>query len=238
MLRSLSSLRAFFKYLVKEKLISLNPLDELQRPKLDKTLPRPLTAGEIQLFFEQPDLATLTGLRDRTIMELFYSSGLRLSELAQLSRTDVDLKNRKIRVRGKGKKERVVPLTPNVATWLEKYLENPERYQDGEMHVAQRDDEAIFLNRWGERLSVRSIDRLFREYLQRSGLSNRLTPHVLRHTIATHWLEKGMDLKTIQMLLGHSSLATTTIYTQVSSRLKREVYEKAHPLEKKNTGKR
>ncbi len=232
-LRRLSTLRSFFKFLVKEKVIASNPLEELQRPKLDKTLPRSLTPQEVALFFEQPDIAMLMGVRDRCIMELFYSSGLRLSELASLNRQDVDLKAKRAKVRGKGKKERIVPLTSNAALWIARYLEHPERYLDGEMHVAEMDGDAIFLNRWGKRLSVRSIDRMFLAYLRASGLANRVTPHTLRHSIATHLLEQGMDLKTIQTLLGHSALATTTIYTQVSTRLKREVYEKAHPLEEK-----
>ncbi len=241
-LRRYSALRSFFKYMLKEKLISANVLDELQRPKLDKTLPRPLTLSEIRLFFDQPDLTTLVGLRDRAMMELFYSSGLRLSELAQLNRGSLDFKGKRVKVHGKGKKERIVPLTPNAMLWLQKYLEWPERFQDGERHRAEIDPEAVFLNRWGKRLTVRSIDRLFKDYLRQSGLSHRLTPHVLRHSIATHLLEQGMDLKSIQVLLGHSSLSTTTIYTQVSARLKRDVYAKAHPLEKidrdeKNTGK-
>lgn len=231
-LRRFSSLRSLFKYMVKEKLLSINPLDELQRPKLDKTLPRPLTLPEIKFFFAQPDVTTLMGVRDRAMMELFYSSGLRLSELAQLNRSSFDFRGKRVKVHGKGKKERVIPLTPNALMWLQRYLECPSRFHDGDMHVGQVDPEAVFLNRWGKRLTTRSIDRLFKEYLRSSGLSHRLTPHVLRHSIATHLLEQGMDLKSIQVLLGHSSLSTTTIYTQVSTRLKREVYEKAHPLEK------
>ncbi|MBS3904912.1 MAG: tyrosine recombinase XerC [Simkania sp.] len=232
-LRRQSALRSLFKYLIKEKVVTSNPLDALQRPKLDKTLPRLLTAQEIGLFFEQPDIKTLMGIRDRCIMELFYSSGIRLSELASLNRADLNFKEKKIKVRGKGKKERMIPLTANACTWLQLYLGSKERYADGDMHVAEVDSHAIFLNRWGKRLSVRSIDRMFLEYLRSSGLANRVTPHTLRHSIATHLLEQGMDLKTIQRLLGHSALSTTTIYTQVSTRLKREVYEKAHPLETK-----
>jgi integrase/recombinase XerC len=237
-LRRFSALHSLFRYMVKERQLSVNPLDELQRPKLDKTLPRPVTLSEVELFFAQPDTTTLMGLRDRVMMEVFYSSGLRLSELAQLSRSSLDLKRGRVKVMGKGKKERIIPLTPNASQWLQKYLDCPSRYEEGELHEAQIDSEAVFLNRWGKRLTVRSIDRLFQHYLRLSGLSNRLTPHVLRHSIATHLLEQGMDLKTIQMLLGHSALSTTTIYTKVSTRLKREVYEKAHPLcAKKSTGK-
>lgn len=223
LLRRISSLRSFFKYLLKEKLIESNPMEEIDSPKLDKGIPNFLVYEQVERFFAQPDTTTLLGFRDRCIMELFYSSGLRVSELIGLNRADFDSKNLRLRVRGKGKKERVIPITRTAASLLLDYLAHPERQR------IEEDEEAIFLNKQGRRLTVRSVDRKFVEYLKASGLSGKITPHTIRHTIATHWLEKGMDLKTIQTLLGHSSLATTTIYTQVSTRLKREVYEKAHP---------
>ena len=229
LLRRLSSLRSFFKYLSKEKIVSHNPLDEIDSPKLDKTIPTFMTYDQVMHLFDQPDTSTYLGFRDRCIMELFYSSGLRISELVALSRSDFDAKNLKLKVMGKGKKQRVVPITKTAADWLNRYLDHHERHHDGDEHFAQEDPDAIFLNKWGKRITTRSVDRKFEEYLMMSGLAGKITPHTIRHTIATHWLEKGMDLKTIQVLLGHSSLATTTIYTQVSSRLKREVYDKAHP---------
>lgn len=228
-LRRLSTLRSFFKYLLKEKLIEVNPLDEIESPKLDKTIPTFMTYDQVLHLFDQPDTTTYLGFRDRCIMELFYSSGLRISELVGLNRSDFDPQSFRLKLMGKGKKQRVVPITKTAADWLNRYLGHPERDCDGEEHFAQVDPDAIFLNKWGKRITVRSVDRKFEEYLTLSGLAGKITPHTIRHTIATHWLEKGMDLKTIQVLLGHSSLATTTIYTQVSSRLKREVYDKAHP---------
>jgi len=228
-LRHLSSLRSFFKYLTREKKIQLNPLDEIESPKLEKHLPASLNYEHVERLFAQADVGCYLGFRDRCALELFYSSGLRISELIALDRKDVDLEGRLMRLKGKGKKERVVPITETAGRWLSSYLEHPERHTEGDLHKPQQDREAIFLNRWGKRLTVRSLDRTFKQYLVKSGLSLRITPHTIRHTIATHWLEKGMDLKTIQVLLGHSSLGTTTIYTQVSKRLKREVYEKAHP---------
>lgn len=229
-LRRLSSLRSLFSYLIKEQLITSNPLDEIETPKPDKRIPCSLSYDQVMRLFEQPDLSSYLGFRDRCMMELFYSSGLRLSELVSLSRDALDLQGFKVRVLGKGKKQRVVPLTKTAGDWLSRYLNDPRRHLDSDEHKKEEDPRAIFLNKWGSRLTERSVDRLFKGYLQASGLSGKITPHTIRHTIATHWLEKGMDLKTIQVLLGHSSLATTTIYTQVSSRLKREVYEKAHPL--------
>jgi len=231
-LRHLSSLRSMFKYLLKEKKIQANPAADIGSPKLDKPIPKALSYAEVQELFDQPNTEELLGLRDRSIMELFYSSGLRISELAGMNRGDINFRARSLRVRGKGKKERIVPMTKNVAKWIQKYLDDPRRYEEGKPHF-QKDPDAIFLNKWGGRLTTRSIDRLFKTHLQKSGLAGHITPHTIRHTIATHWLEHGMDLKTIQVLLGHASLGTTTIYTRVSTKLKREVYESSHPRAKK-----
>jgi integrase/recombinase XerC len=231
-LRHLSSLRSMFKYLLKEKKIKENPAADIGSPKLDKPIPKALSYAEVEELFGQPNTEQLLGLRDRSIMELFYSSGLRISELASINRGDVDFHSRSLRVRGKGKKERIVPMTQNVAEWIQRYLDDSRRYEEGKPHF-QKDPDAIFLNKWGKRLTTRSIDRLFKTYLQKSGLAGHITPHTIRHTIATHWLENGMDLKTIQVLLGHASMGTTTIYTRVSTKLKREVYERSHPRAKK-----
>lgn len=220
-LRRLSSLRSFFKYLMKEELLAVNPMEEIESPKLEKTIPQSLSYEQVERLLAQPDITTYLGFRDRCIMELFYSSGLRLSELIGLNKPDFDATNLTLRVRGKGKKERVIPITKNAAGWITNYLNHLER--------EEADRQAIFLNKWGTRLTVRSVDRGFKNYLLQSGLAIKITPHTIRHTIATHWLEKGMDLKTIQTLLGHSSLVTTTIYTQVSPKLKKEVYERTHP---------
>lgn len=222
-LRRLSSLRSLFSYALREKYLSENPLDEIESPKKDKKLPKFITYAQVEHLFAQPSLDHYLGFRDRVILELFYSSGLRLSELAGLNRGDINWKECLLTIAGKGKKQRLVPITNTAAEWISKYLSHPERAR------VEEDPKAVFLNRWGKRLTVRSIDRSFATYLKASGLSERITPHTIRHTIATHWLEKGMDLKTIQLLLGHTSLATTTIYTHVSSKLKREVYDKAHP---------
>lgn len=227
--RRLSSIRTFFKYLFSEKFIPHNPTEELETPKIDKTIPHSLTYDQIEKLFEMPDTSTYIGLRDRVIMELFYSSGIRVSELVGLNRADLDSENLLLRIRGKGKKERIVPITKNAADWIKTYLENPERYHEVDGHEAEVDPQAIFLNRLGTRLTTRSVDRKFDKYLLASGLAGKVTPHTIRHTIATHWLERGMDLKTIQTILGHTSLATTTIYTQVNPSLKKKVFDAAHP---------
>jgi len=218
--RRLSCMRSFFTFLQKEKLIEQNPMDEIDSPKLEKKIPQALSYEQVQNLFNQPDTSSLMGLRDRAILELFYSSGLRVSELCALDKGDIDIEKLEMRLQGKGKKERVVPITKNGADWVLRYLSHPG-------HVSQT--QAIFLNRLGTRLTTRSVDRLFVKYLRLSGLAAHITPHSIRHTIATHWLENGMDLKTIQLLLGHNSLATTTIYTHVSTKLKKKTYQESHP---------
>lgn len=232
-MRRMSSLRTFFKYAFEHKMITTNPSEEIETPKLDKRIPLSLSYEQILQLFEIPQIDTLLGLRDRTIMELFYSSGLRVSELVALNRNDFDAKSLLIKLKGKGKKERIVPITKNAAAWITAYLNHPERHCDVDGHRAQEDPHAIFLNKLGKRLSARSVDRNFEADLKASGLAGKATPHTLRHTIATHWLENGMDLKTIQVMLGHSSLATTTIYTKVSTRLKKQIYDSAHPRAKR-----
>jgi len=223
-LRRLSALRSFYKYAMREKIVSENPLEEIDSPKKEKRLPCSVNYEQVEILLAQPDIADYLGFRDRAIMELFYSSGLRLSELVGLDRKQFDAKNLILTIYGKGKKMRQTPITETAAKWILDYLNHPLR--------EEKDSQAIFLNKWGTRLSARSVDRNFAAYLKASGLSGRITPHTIRHTIATHWLEHGMDLKTIQLLLGHTSLATTTIYTHVSPKLKREVYEKTHPRAK------
>lgn len=216
--RRLSSLRSFFRFALKEKFILKNPIETIDSPKIDKKIPKTLTYDQVEHFFGQPDLKIEAGLRDRTILELFYSSGLRVSELVTLNISDVDFEALTMKVHGKGKKQRIVPITKNASDWITSYLA-----------LRQETTGPLFLNRLGTRLTSRSVDRLFVKYLKASGLASTITPHIIRHTIATHWLENGMDLKTIQLLLGHSSLATTTIYTQVSTKLKKKAYKESHP---------
>ncbi|NCF70227.1 MAG: tyrosine-type recombinase/integrase [Chlamydiales bacterium] len=227
--RRLSSLRSFFKFCIKKRLIKKNPAEGIESPKIEKTIPYSLTYEQVLLLFDQPNTTSYLGFRDRCIMELFYSSGLRVSELVALNREDLDVESLLIKLKGKGRKERVVPITKNAADWIKNYLAHEERHKSCSGHYAQADKQAVFLNRLGTRLTTRSVDRKFDKYLEASGLAGKVTPHTIRHTIATHWLENGMDLKTIQVLLGHSSLNTTTIYTHVSSGLKKEVYDEAHP---------
>lgn len=231
--RRMSAIRSFYKFALERNFLISDPTETLERPKLDKKIPSSLSYEHVKRLLELPDIKTYFGLRDRTIMELFYSSGLRISELAALNRSDIDIKNHLIKLKGKGKKERIIPVTKIAASWITTYLECNERYLEMDGHKAEVDREAIFLNKHGKRLTTRSIDRNFEAYLKQSGLAAHVTPHTLRHSFATHLLENGMDLKTIQVLLGHTSLSTTTIYTQVSTKLKTKVYEATHPRAKK-----
>jgi integrase/recombinase XerC len=228
-LRKLASLRGFFRYAEKKKWIQRDPTEQLSSPKREKKLPIVISYQEVETLFSQPDVATYLGLRDRVMMELLYSSALRLSEVVGLNLQDFHEKKYLLNVLGKGKKQRIVPVTKTAAQWLNRYLQDPMRHRDDKEHKAQQDPSAIFLNKWGKRITTRSVDRIFKCYLTKTGLSACITPHTIRHTIATHWLERGMDLKTIQILLGHQSLSTTTIYTQVSVELKRQVYDQTHP---------
>jgi integrase/recombinase XerC len=227
--RRLSAIRSFFSYFVRTGTTSNNPLDDIELPKIERKIPKTASYEEIKILFSLPNTTMLLGLRDRVIMELFFSSGIRLSELVMTDRADFDPANLLMKIHGKGKKERLVPLTKGTSSLLERYLAHPERHLEIDGHKGERDKKAIFLNRDGGRLSARSVDRMFEGYLKASGLNLRITPHTIRHTIATQLLENGMDLKTIQHILGHTSLATTTIYTHVSKKLEKQVYKKTHP---------
>lgn len=229
LLRRISSLRSYFKYAIRLERIEFDPMQQLDNPKSEKTLPTHIQYDQILRLFDQPDLSTYIGLRDRTIMELLYSSALRVSELVGLNKADVDMEQRLVLIRGKGKKERLIPFTQSAAGWLQSYLESPWRHHDSPDHIAEIDPHAVFLNKLGTRLTSRSVDRAFNKYLTACGFIEKVTPHTIRHTIATHWLENGMDLKTIQSLLGHSNLATTSIYTHVCTDLKRKAVLQAHP---------
>lgn len=228
-MRRISTLRSFFKFLMNKNIIQTNPMEDIESPKLDKKLPQSLSYEQVRNLLEQPDTSSYLGFRDRAIMELLYSSGLRVSELVSLDKACFDYQNHSVLLKGKRKKERLVPITKTAADWIQNYLTHPKRHENSHEHLKEVDEKAIFINKWGHRITTRSVDRKFMKYHLMSGLPSDVTPHTIRHTIATHWLENGMDLKTIQVLLGHSSLSTTSIYTHVSTKLKKDVYDKTHP---------
>ena len=222
--RKLSALRTFFRYLVREGLLERNPAEGLATPKLNRYLPKTLSVDEAATLMERGYGNRLLDLRDRAIFELFYSSGLRISELTGLDVGSVDLREKMVRVLGKGRKERIVPVGRKAHEALMTYL--GERGMPAE-------DQALFVNARGGRLTPRSIQRHLKTRLIRSGVLKDIGPHALRHSFATHLLDGGADLRAIQELLGHASLSTTQKYTQVSVDQLMAVYDRAHPRSKK-----
>ena len=223
--RKLSALRAFYRYLLREGVISENPLARTSSPKLEKRLPSFLTIEEMKRLLETPDTTTPQGMRDRALLELLYASGLRVSELVGLDLHQVDLRERQTRVWGKGSKERMALMGRPAAAALSLYLRQgrPQLSGNGK-------SDALFLNRYGRRLAERRVQFIVQKYAEEAGLEKRIHPHLLRHTFATHLLDGGADLRVVQELLGHASLSSTQIYTHVTQRQARRVYLAAHPM--------
>lgn len=224
MARKLSAFRSFFKYLQREGRVQKNPARLVDRVKLPKKQPAFLTLDDMVKLLEMPDDSTPLGLRDLAILELFYSSGLRVSELVGLDLADINLSERLVRARGKGKKERLVPVGRPAVEVIQRYLEVRGLGVKEPLHPT-----ALFLNYRGGRLTTRSVDRHVKRYGLVAGILRKIGPHALRHTFATHLLAEGADLRSIQELLGHASLSTTQRYTHVAIERLMEVYDKAHP---------
>jgi len=223
--RKLSAIRSFYRYLLREEIISTSPVATTSSPKLDKRLPSFLTIGEVERLLEAPDLSTPQGLRDRALMELLYASGLRVSELVSLNLERVNLDTNEIRVWGKGSKERVVLIGEPAARALTAYL-NQSRSE----LLGKKRSNALLLNRYGKRLVERRVQRILEKYANIINIGKRVYPHMLRHTFATHLLDGGADLRVVQELLGHASLSSTQIYTHVSKSQAKKVYLSAHPM--------
>ena len=222
--RKLASLRSFFNFWIKKGQISSNPAKEVATPKVPKRLPKFLTVDEMASLLNGPKDSDILSLRDKAMMEVMYASGLRVSELVGLNLEDVNLGEGVVRVLGKGRKERMVPIGSKAQTAFSNYLSRRE-----ELCTKARATKAVFLNRQGDRITPRSVERMVQKYLRSSGIQKEVTPHVLRHSFATHMLNAGADLRGIQELLGHSSLSTTQKYTHVSIDKLMDVYEKTHP---------
>lgn len=222
--RLVSSVKGFHLFLVNEDHAANLPTSELRTPRKPRRLPHALTQAEAVRLLEQPMVEDPAGLRDRAMLELLYATGMRISELTSLDLEDLDLEEGEVRVMGKGGKERVVPLGSQASESLAKYL----RFGRSRL-LRGRSQRGVFLNMKGGRLSRSGAWRIIKEYAGRVGLEERLTPHTLRHSFATHLLENGADLRYIQELLGHSSISTTQIYTHVSKERVKEIYMSAHP---------
>lgn len=213
--RKLSSVKSFFKFLYRQGFVKINPALDIKTPKLPKRLPKFLTQAQVQ---EVLDKFSLTK-RDKAILELLYGCGVRAAELVGLNINDIDFYNDQIRVMGKGRKERIIPFGEMAKKALKGYLEERK----------DRKTQAVFLNRKGERLSTRSLQRIVNRTLSALADASGINPHIFRHSFATHLLERGCDLKAVQELLGHSSLATTQIYAHLTPERLKEIYKKAHP---------
>ena len=222
--RRVAELRSFGDFLVREGVLEYNPFRMVSAPRAPKRLPRYLTVAEIEALLAVPDTSTPSGLRDRAIVEVLYAAGLRVSELAGLDLADVDLTQAQVRVVGKGSKERIGLLGRPAVAAVRAYLQAGRPALLG-----QRPSQALWLNRRGGRLSVRSVAMTLSRAGQQAGIRISVSPHVLRHSFATHLLDGGADLRVVQELLGHANLATTQIYTHVSQSRAREVYMRAHP---------
>jgi len=219
--RKLSSLRSFFRFLNREGYIKTNPILMLSSPKLEKHLPSFMTEEEVYKLIESAFGKTdkdLLGLRDRAILEVFYSSGLRISELVGLNLDDIDFISGILKIRGKGKKERIVPIGETALTTIKKYLDKRKKQVD-----------AVFLNNNSRRITTRGVRNIVIKYLHAAGIKPGVSAHTFRHSFATHLLNRGADLRTVQELLGHANLSTTQIYTHLTTDKIKSVYDKAHP---------
>ena len=222
--RKISALRTFFKYLNEQEIVKNNKVGYISMPKFEKGLPTVLNKDDIDKIRAVINTDKITGVRDRLVVELLYSSGIRASELIDMSEHMINMSEREIRVIGKGNKERITFFSPNAEKWLKHYIDLKKR------DYKNYDSSVIFVNSRGEKLNSRSLRRLITDYAKKADINKEVTPHVFRHSFATTLLNKGVDIRYLQELLGHSSISTTQIYTHVSKALLREVYMSAHPL--------
>jgi integrase/recombinase XerC len=223
--RRLASLRSFFRFGQREGWTKSNPAKPLRNPRKARALPHFLSSDDIQRLLNAPATADPLGLRDRAILEVLYSAGLRVSELSGLNAADLDFAGGTLRVRGKGRRERIAPVGSYAARAVQEWLA-VRRLSSREKSGA---DAPVFVNKFGRRLTTRSVGRMLEKHLKSAGLDRRTTPHTLRHSFATHLLDRGADIRSVQELLGHKSLVTTQIYTHVSTAGLRAAYERAHP---------
>jgi tyrosine recombinase XerC len=225
--RRLSELRSFGRFLEREDVVRSNPFRAVVSPKLPRRLPKAISVADTVALLSAPDITTPQGIRDRAILEVLYGGGLRVSELTGLNLSGFDPTRKELRVWGKGAKERIALLGQPAANVLQSYIEGGRP-----QFLRKTATDALFLNRSGGRITTRSVMSLLKKYSRLAGLEKRVTPHTLRHTFATHLLDGGADLRSVQELLGHALLSTTQVYTYVSQNRAREVYLRSHPLAK------
>lgn len=222
--RRLAALKAFYQFLMREKRINADPTANLESPKLEKRLPKVLSVSEVERLLAQPEAGQPAGIRDRAMLELLYATGIRVSELVSLDVADVNLDMGYIKCSGKGSKERIVPLGTLAIQSCRDYL-GAARLR----LVREREEQALFVNHHGHRLTRQGFWKIVKKYAEDAKIDKEITPHTLRHSFATHLLENGADLRSVQEMLGHADISTTQIYTQVTRGRLKEVYAKAHP---------
>ncbi len=222
--RSISTIRRFYRWMLREGLIQIDPSAKLRSPQLSKTLPKSLSESEIDALLDAPDTTTAYGLRDKAMLELMYASGLRVSELIGLELGQIDLRVGVIKVLGKGNKERLVPVGEQAVEYLQKYIKSARHEL-----ACQQKSSSLFLSKHGTAMSRQAFWQIIKRYKALTGIKTAVSPHTLRHAFATHLLNHGADLRTLQMLLGHADLSTTQIYTHVATARLQELHQKHHP---------
>jgi integrase/recombinase XerC len=228
MARKIATLRSFHRWMHKREIIGQNPMLLIRTPRQTKRLPKAIDVEQVEKLLAAPDDSDLLGARDRAILETLYSTGIRVSELVSINRGDIDETGEALIVRGKGRKERMVPLGSHALAALRHYVAMLEREQ-ARAGISAGPDAPLFINKHGSRLSTRSVRRKVSKYLAKAGLDPDISPHTLRHSFATHLLDNGADLRSVQELLGHQSLSTTQVYTHLSTQRMRDAYDDAHP---------
>ena len=222
--RNQVALRTFFRFLILEGVLEINPSEELESPKTVQALPEILTSREVEELLEQPDVTTPLGIRDRAMLEMLYATGMRVSELVGLPMNQVHLEAGYALIYGKGSKERVIPLGSEAVRWVDRYLKTVR----GSL-TKGRESPSLFLGRTGRSISRQRFWKSLKGYGRKAGIKKRMTPHLLRHSFASHLLERGADLRSVQMMLGHVDISTTQIYTHVTGERLKKVHKKYHP---------
>jgi integrase/recombinase XerD len=222
--RNLAAIRSFFRFLTQEGILETNPVENLESPKIARTLPEILSLKEIEQILEQPNVQTPLGVRDRAMLEMLYATGMRVSELTRLPTHQVSLEGGYVLLYGKGSKERIVPLGSEAMKWVDLYLKAARG-----ILLKGKDTAFLFINRSGKRMSRQGFWKGLKGYAKRAGLHKRITPHLLRHSFASHLLERGADLRSVQMMLGHVDISTTQIYTHVTGEKLKKVHKRYHP---------
>jgi integrase/recombinase XerD len=222
--RNLVSIRVFFRFLTEEGLLKVNPAEEIDSPKVAKTLPEILSLMEVEKLLNQPDLAIPLGIRDRAMLEMLYATGMRVSELVRLQAHHLHLEAGYVLLFGKGSKERIVPIGKEAIDWAHRYMK-----ESRERLLRRRETPFLFVNRSGKPMSRQQFWKIIKAYGRKAGIRKRITPHLLRHSFASHLLERGADLRSVQLMLGHVDISTTQIYTHVTGDRLKKLHQRYHP---------